>query len=76
MALFAGLLACLTLWWLSKNSGGLGRRMRRAFGEGLGAAFGREQLPIFGAFALIAAGFLLLQATSSSPHCSARAASG
>jgi hypothetical protein len=61
MALFAGLLACLTLWWLSKNRGAFGRRMRRAFGQGLGAAFARAQLPMFGAFALLAAGFLLLR---------------
>jgi hypothetical protein len=60
MALFAGLLVCLTLWWLSRNSGGLGRRLRRAAGQGLGAALGRTTLPTFGAFALLAAGFLLL----------------
>ena len=64
MVLFAGLLACLTLWWLSKN-GGLGRRIRRGLGAGLGSAFGsalgRMRLPTFGAFALLAAGFLLLR---------------
>lgn len=64
MVLFAGLLACLTLWWLSKN-GGLGRRIRRGLGAGLGSAFGsalgRVRLPTFGAFALLAAGFLLLR---------------
>jgi hypothetical protein len=61
MALLAGLLACLTLWWLSKRSNGLGRRLKRAFGQGLGAALGRARLPTFGAFALLAAGFLLLR---------------
>ncbi|MGH1590987.1 J domain-containing protein [Methylobacterium phyllosphaerae] len=60
MALFAGLLACLTLWWLSKNSGGLGRKLGRGLGAGFGAALGRKRLPTFGAFALIAAGFLML----------------
>ncbi len=61
MVLIAGLLACLTLWWLSKNSGGLGRRLARAAGQGVGAAFGPARLPTFGAFALLAAGFLLLR---------------
>jgi hypothetical protein len=61
MALLAGLLACLTLWWLSKRSNGLGRRLKRAFGQGLGVALGRARLPTFGAFALLAAGFLLLR---------------
>lgn len=61
MALFAGLLACLTLWWLSKRSNGLGRRLKHAFGQGLGAALGRARLPTFGAFAILAAGFLLLR---------------
>ncbi|MGE8129133.1 DnaJ domain-containing protein [Methylobacterium sp. UNC300MFChir4.1] len=61
MVLFAGLLACLTLWWLSKNSGGLGRRLRGGLRAGLGAALGRARLPTFGAFALLAAGFLLLR---------------
>ncbi len=61
MALFAGLLACLTLWWLSKNSGGLGRRLRRGLRAGLDAARGRARLPTFGTFALLAAGFLLLR---------------
>ena len=60
MVLIAGLLACLTLWWLSKNSRGLGRRLARAAGQGVGAAFGPARLPTFGAFALLAAGFLLL----------------
>jgi hypothetical protein len=59
MALFAVLLAGLTLWWLSKN-GGLGRRLKRALGQGLGAAFGPARWPTFGAFALLASGFLLL----------------
>jgi hypothetical protein len=61
MALFAGLLACLTLWWLSKNSGGLGRRLWRALGQGVGAVLGPVRWPAFGAFALLAAGFLLLR---------------
>jgi hypothetical protein len=60
MALFAGLLACLTLWWLSKTTGGLGRKLKGAFGAGLGAAFARARVPAFGAFALLAAGFLVL----------------
>jgi hypothetical protein len=60
MALLAGLLVCLSLWWLSKNRDGLGRRLRRALGQGVGAALGRARLPVFGAFALLAAGFLLL----------------
>lgn len=61
MALFAGLLACLTLWWLSKRSNGLGRRLKRALSQGFGAGLGRVRLPTFGAFALLAAGFLLLR---------------
>ena len=69
MVLFAGLLACLTLWWWSKNSGGLGRRLKRAVGRGIGAALGTRtgtglgpaRWPAFGAFALLAAGFLLLR---------------
>ncbi|MDP4004942.1 DnaJ domain-containing protein [Methylobacterium sp. NEAU K] len=61
MMLFAGLLACLTLWWLSKNRDGLGRRLGRAFGRGLGATIGAVRPPkLGGAFALAAAGFLLL----------------
>ena len=58
MALFAGLLACLTLWWLSKNSDGLGRRLRRALGQGLGAVMGGTRT--LGAVSLLAGGFLLL----------------
>lgn len=58
MALFAGLLACLTLWWLSKNSGGLGRRLRRALGQGFGAVAGGTRT--LGAVSLLAAGFLML----------------
>ena len=57
MVLVAGLLACLTLWWLSKNSGGLGRRLKR----GVDSALGTVRWPTFGAFALLAAGFLLLR---------------
>ena len=60
MALFAGLLACLTLWWLSKNSGGLGRRLMRALGQGVGAATGASQTKTLGALSLLAGGFLLL----------------
>jgi|GEM_PF-585279 len=60
MALFAGLLACLTLWWLSKNSAGLGGRLRRALGQGLGAATGGSQTKTLGALSLLAGGFLLL----------------
>lgn len=59
MVLFAGFLACLTLWWLSKN-GGLGPRLKRALGQGLGAVFGAARWPTFGAFAILAAGFLML----------------
>ncbi|MCJ2021111.1 DnaJ domain-containing protein [Methylobacterium sp. E-065] len=58
MALFAGLLACLTLWWLSKNKDGLGRRLRRALGQGLGAVMGGTRT--LGAVSLLAGGFLLL----------------
>ena len=61
MVLIAGLLACLTLWWLSKNSGNLGQRLRRALRQGLGAALGTARWPTFGAFALLAAGFLLFR---------------
>src|SRR4051794_14672732 len=57
MVLIAGLLACLTLWWLSKNSGGLGRPVER----GIDSALGTMRWPTFGAFALLAAGFLLLR---------------
>ena len=60
MALLAGLLACLTLWWLSKNSRGLGPRLKRALGQGLGAATGGSRTRMLGAAALLAAGFLLL----------------
>lgn len=61
MVLFAVLLACATLWWLSKNGDGVGRRLGRAFGKGVGAVTGavRPQ-KLGGAFALAAAGFLLL----------------
>lgn len=58
MALFAGLLACLTLWWLSKNGNGLGRRLRRALGQGIGAVTGGTRT--LGAVSLLAGGFLLL----------------
>lgn len=61
MALFAGLLVCLTLWWLSKNSAGLDRRLRRAFGQALGALFGVSQTRMLGGVALLAAGFLMLR---------------
>ncbi|MCJ2073899.1 DnaJ domain-containing protein [Methylobacterium sp. J-030] len=60
MALFAGLLACLTLWWLSKNGNGLGRRLKRALGQGVGAATGGSQTRALGAVSLLAGGFLLL----------------
>lgn len=59
MALFAGLLACLTLWWLSKNGNGLGRRLRRALGRGFGAVMGGTRT--LGAVSLLAGGFLLLR---------------
>ncbi|WP_342105684.1 DnaJ domain-containing protein [Methylobacterium sp. SI9] len=58
MALFAGLLACLTLWWLSKNGNGLGRRLKRALGQGVGAVMGGTRT--LGAVSLLAGGFLLL----------------
>lgn len=58
MALFAGLLACLTLWWLSKNGNSLGRRLRRALGQGFGAVMGGTRA--LGAVSLLAAGFLML----------------
>ncbi|MEL6063929.1 MULTISPECIES: DnaJ domain-containing protein [unclassified Methylobacterium] len=60
MALFAGLLACLTLWWLSKNGNGLGRRLKRALGQGVGAVTGGTQTRTLGAVSLLAGGFLLL----------------
>ena len=60
MALLAGLLVCLTLWWLSKNSRGLGPRLKRALGQGLSAATGGSQTPMLGAASLLAGGFLLL----------------
>ena len=61
MVLFVVLLAGLTLWWLSKNDDGLGRRLGRAYGKGLGALVGtvRPQ-KVGGVLALAAAGFLLL----------------
>ncbi|MHB2207053.1 J domain-containing protein [Methylobacterium sp. CM6257] len=61
MALFAGLLVCLTLWWLSKNRDGFGRRLRRAFGRASDAMFGVSQTRSLGAVALLAAGFLMLR---------------
>ncbi|MGH1572867.1 J domain-containing protein [Methylobacterium sp. P31] len=61
MVLFAGLLACLTLWWLSKNRAGFGRRLRRAFGLASEALFGTSQTRMLGAVVILAAGFLLLR---------------
>jgi len=61
MVLFAVLLAGLTLWWLSKNGDGLGRRLGRAVGKSVNAMVGTVQpQKIGGGFALAAAGFLLL----------------
>ncbi len=61
MVLFAALLACLTLWWLSKNNDGLGRRLGRAFGKSVTAMMGAiRPEKIGGVLALGAAGFLLL----------------
>ena len=62
MALFTILLACLTLWWLSKNGDGLGRRLGRAFGKGVGAVASAVQPhKLGGVLTLAAAGFLLLR---------------